>query len=100
MPATTSGPAILTMETTFERLQTILIRKFSVPAERIQADSPLESLGLDSLDLIEVLFEVEDEFKIRIPQDGSSLKTATLQDIIDNIDKLRSEGAGAGAPAE
>lgn len=79
------------MATTFDRLQTILTRKFSVPAERIQPDSALENLGLDSLDLIEVLFEVEDEFKIRIPQDGSSLKTATVQDIINNIDKLRSD---------
>ena len=88
------------MATTFDRLQTILIKKFSVPAERIQIDSPLESLGLDSLDLIEVLFEVEDEFKIRIPQDGSSLKTATIHDIVDNIDKLRPEGGGAGAAVE
>jgi acyl carrier protein len=85
------------MATTFERLKTILTQKFSVPAERIETDSPLEGLGLDSLDLIEVLFEVEDEFKIRIPQDGSSLKTATIQDIIDNIDRLRSEGGAAGA---
>jgi acyl carrier protein len=77
------------MATTFERVQTILTKKFSVPAEIVRPDAPLESLGLDSLDLIEVLFEVEEAFDIRVPQEGgSALKTATVQDIVDSIDKL------------
>jgi acyl carrier protein len=77
------------MPTTFEALQSILTDKFSVPAEKIRPDALLESLGLDSLDLIEVLFEVEEAFDIRVPQEGgSALKTATVQDIVDSIDKM------------
>jgi acyl carrier protein len=83
------------MPTTLERLQTLLTNKFSVPAEKVQPDARLETLGLDSLDLIEVLFEVEEEFNIRVPQEGgSALKTATVQDIVDSIEK-----AQAGAEA-
>ena len=75
--------------TTFKRLQTILTDKFSVPPEKIRPDATLESLGLDSLDLIELLFEVEEAFDIRVPQDGASaIKAATVQDIVDNVDKL------------
>ena len=75
--------------TTFKRIQNILTEKFSVPAETIRPEAPLESLGLDSLDLIELLFEIEEAFDIRVPQDGASaLKTATVQDMIDNVDKL------------
>lgn len=78
------------MTTTLDRLQTILTHKFSVPAENVQPDAMLESFDLDSLDLIEVLFEVEDEFKIRIPQDAdSSLKKATIADLVEKIDKLQ-----------
>ena len=77
------------MPTVFERIQTILIEKFHVAPEKIRPDATLESLGLDSLDLIEVLFEVEEAFNIRVPQDGAAaVKAATLQDIIDNVEKL------------
>ena len=83
------------MQTTLERLQRILADKFSVPAEKVLPEAPLESLGLDSLDLIEVLFEVEEEFNIRVPQDGSqALRAATVQSIIDSIEK-----AQAGEPS-
>ena len=75
--------------TTFKRIQSILTDKFSVPAENITPEARLDSLGLDSLDLIELLFEIEEAFDIRVPQDGASaIRTATVQDMIDNVDKL------------
>ncbi|HEV7572064.1 MAG TPA: phosphopantetheine-binding protein [Thermoanaerobaculia bacterium] len=75
--------------TPFERVQSVLSKKYSLALDAITPESTLESLGLDSLDLIELLFDVEDEFGIRIPQDGgSALKTATIQDIIDSVQKL------------
>jgi acyl carrier protein len=88
------------MTTTFERFQDLLTNKFSVPAEKISPQASLDDLGLDSLDLIEVLFEVEDTFDIRVPQDGGALKTATVQDILNSIDELTAAGAGraAGSP--
>jgi acyl carrier protein len=77
------------MPTTIERLQTILTNKFSVAPENVRPEALLTTLGLDSLDLIEVLFEVEEEFNIRVPQDGgSALKTATVQDIVDSIENV------------
>jgi acyl carrier protein len=78
--------------TVFDRVQAILMKKYSLERERITPDSTLESLGLDSLDLIELLFEVEDEFNIRVPQEGgAALKAATVQDIVDSIEKLVSQ---------
>ena len=81
------------MDSTFERVRKILTTKYSVEQDTITPESSLQSLGLDSLDLIEFLFEVEDEFAIRVPQDGASaLKMTTVQDIVDNIDKVIAEG--------
>ena len=78
------------MPTVFDKVQALLTKKFSVPAENIRLDSTLESLGLDSLDLIEALFEIEDEFNIRLPQDGASgVRTATVQEVVDSIEKLQ-----------
>ncbi len=84
------------MATTYERFRTVLISKFSVDAGVISPEAKLDTLGLDSLDMIEVLFEVEDEFAVRIPQDGSAaLKMATVQDIVDTIDQVKAEAASA-----
>lgn len=76
------------MPTTAETLETILVEKFSVPREKIRLDASLSELGLDSLDLIEVLFEVEEAFGIRVPQDGATIRAATLQDLLDTVTHL------------
>jgi len=84
------------MPTTSERIANILTSKYHVPADRIAPDATLESLGLDSLDLIELLFEVEDEFHIRVPQEGGpAVKASTLQDIVNTVDTLVAQEAGA-----
>lgn len=92
------------MSSIFETVQEILADKYSVAKESITPESTLESLGLDSLDLIELMFEVEDAFNIRVPQEaGTALKAATVQDIVDNIQKLVSQGEatpiGGGQPS-
>ena len=76
------------MATTAETLKNILTEKFSVPEEKIRADATLDALGLDSLDLIEVLFEVEEAFDIRVPQDGAAIRAATIQELLDTITGL------------
>jgi acyl carrier protein len=80
------------MTTTLETVREILAKKYSLPLESIQPQATLESLKLDSLDLVETLFEVEDEFHIRVPQDGRvNLKIATVQDIVDIVNRLVAE---------
>ena len=76
------------MPTTAETLETILVDKFSVPREKIRPEATLSELGLDSLDLIEVLFEVEEAFNIRVPQDGAAIRASTLQELLDTITRL------------
>ena len=88
------------MPTTAETLKNILTEKFSVPEERIRGDAALSDLGLDSLDLIEVLFEVEEAFGIRIPQDGAAIRAATIQELLDTITRLVEHPEPAAAPVE
>ena len=85
------------MSTTFDKVQALLVEKYSLPPGDITPQSTLESLGLDSLDLIELLFEVEEEFNIRVPQEGvAGVRSATVQQIVDSVDKLVAE---EGMPA-
>lgn len=91
------------MTNTLEGVRQILAEKYSIPVDTITKDSTLESLKLDSLDLVEVLFEVEDRFHIRMPEDRKGdVNMTTVQHIAELIDRLRAEQmpaqvAGAGS---
>jgi acyl carrier protein len=79
--------------TTLTKVQKVFEKRYSLPPERVQPEAALESLGLDSLDAIEVLFDLEDEFDIRFPPDrrGTDGKITTIQDIINELDRLVAE---------
>jgi acyl carrier protein len=76
-------------DTTFERLREILAKKFEVAPERIDPTARMDQLGIDSLAVIEVIFEIEDEFKISIQSDPGELQT--LADLVSCVDRLAQE---------
>lgn len=55
--------------TTFEAVRDVLVGQFKVDAARATPEATLESLGLDSLALMEFVFAVEDRFDVRIPEE-------------------------------
>jgi acyl carrier protein len=57
-----------------DRLKQLLERDFSIPAASLASGSTLESLDIDSLRLIEIVFAVEDEFKVTMPQDQGEIR--------------------------
>ncbi|HYE91542.1 MAG TPA: phosphopantetheine-binding protein [Terriglobales bacterium] len=58
--------------TTLEKLADLLHRDFDIPREALVADATLESLAIDSLRMIEIVFVVEDAFGVDFPDDGPS----------------------------
>jgi acyl carrier protein len=72
-----------------------------IPADTITVETNLQELGIDSLDVFTLLFELENAFKISIPDDDvRSLKT--VNDVVEGIKKLIAAGpppdAAAGTP--
>jgi acyl carrier protein len=58
-----------------------------IPAERIALETNLQELGIDSLDVFTLLFELENAFKISIPDDDvRSLRT--VSDVVSGIKKI------------
>ena len=58
-----------------------------IPADTIKLDTNLQDLGIDSLDVFTLLFELENAFKITIPDDDvRSLRT--VNDVVDGIKKI------------
>ena len=78
------------MSTTFERLCAILVEDHKLPPERLTLDARLESLGIDSLGTVELLWHVEDAFKIKLPSEPVELPT--LGDVVRYVDELVAAG--------
>ena len=74
-----------------------------IPAEKITVDTNLQEMGIDSLDVFTLLFELENAFKISIPDDDvRSIKT--VGDIVTGIKKILasappSTATGSASPA-
>ena len=61
--------------TTLERLSMILVKNYKIDPARLTLNEPLEELGIDSLGMAELLFFIEDEFKVQLPFDPVALPT-------------------------
>jgi acyl carrier protein len=88
--------------TTVERLRELLQRDFQLSADRLTPDARLEDLEIDSLRMIEILFSVEDAFKIAVPADPAEIKARvqTFGDLADYIDELVRNPPPAAAPSD
>jgi len=78
--------------TTLESVQMLLAEKFDLHVSQLQAESELDKIGLDSLSIIEFMFMIEDEFKVKMPDERVDIRT--VQDIVAVIDRLVAEQHG------
>lgn len=74
------------MTNTFEHLRALLVKDYQLTPEVVTMDASLEGLGIDSLGVAELLFNVEDEFHITLSPDAVQL--LTLGDVVRFIDEL------------
>jgi len=77
------------MSTTLERLKQLFVAKFESDVEELNPSTTLEYLGLDSLDMIDFLFDIENEFEIKIPD--QEFRVRTIQEIVEAVDRFISE---------
>ena len=54
-------------------------------------DTPLEDLGINSLDAITIIYEIEEAFDVEIPNDEIE-GLSNVRDIIDGVRRLLGEG--------
>jgi acyl carrier protein len=73
-------------EPIFEKIATILSTKKGIDKESISIESSFEELGLDSLDAVELISDLEDEFNVTIPNvELQSIKT--VQQAVNGLQK-------------
>ena len=75
------------MEDIAKRSIEIIAKAKSIPESTITLDSTFDQLNVDSLDKINISFEVEEAFGIEIPDEAlGSIKT--VGDMVDGVQKL------------
>ena len=55
-----------------------------IDTEKLVGDKPLAEQGIDSLDMINIFFKLEENFKIKIPEEDIE-KLKTIDDIVEYV---------------
>jgi len=74
------------MSNTFAQLNAALVKNYQLAPEALTLEATFNDLGMDSLDVAEMLFSAEDEFKVVFQAESEHL--ATVGDVVSRIDQL------------
>ena len=83
-------------DTTTQRVISTIAKTRKIPPEQISLETTFEELGMDSLDGLNLIFELEEEFNINVPDD-QALALRNVGQLVEGLKKLLSErGTTAG----
>jgi len=72
-----------------DKIKVLIEEEMNIPAENITLESKIaEDLGADSIDAIELIMGIEEEFDIEI-SDEEAMTIKTIGDLVQVIDKLK-----------
>ena len=81
-----------------ERVLRVIATTKRVPLETVKPDSTFESLGIDSLDRLNILFDLESEFDIEI-DDEDAKQVVSIPQMVEGVSTLvAAKEAGQPAP--
>jgi acyl carrier protein len=75
------------MDMTYDQIVAIIAEKMDIPAESITPESNFEDMKVDSLDMVEIVMEIEDKFDIMIEKTEDIKNVRQLSEYIDSLKK-------------
>ena len=88
-----SGGIHASRDSILEDVKQIVSEHVAVPPDEMRPDNRLiEDLGCDSLDIIEITMEVEEQFDISVPDELGD-QIATVGDVADGVVELLEQSA-------
>jgi len=72
----TAVPEGESMESIMDGVRLIVSKELKIPVERITPDTTLQNIGVESLDLIGIIFALEEKFNISIPYNSNEAANA------------------------
>ena len=82
-----------------QRVLTVISTSKRIPLETVTIDSDFAQLKIDSMDAVEILFALENEFDISIPDDAVRA-VRNVRQMCEGIDKLIADKASGPAAAQ
>ncbi|CDD16104.1 MAG: acyl carrier protein [Clostridia bacterium] len=75
----------MSSEEVFEKVKNVIIEQLGVAENNITMEASfIDDLGADSLDIVELIMALEEEFDIEIP-DSDAEKVVTVGDVVEYI---------------
>lgn len=75
----------MSSEEIFDKVKEIIVEQLGVAEDNINQDASfIDDLGADSLDIVELIMALEEEFDIEIP-DTDAEKVVTVGDVVDYL---------------
>jgi acyl carrier protein len=78
----------MTDEEIREKIFDIIAKEARIDRGTLTLETRLEDLKIESLDMVQILFGIEDAFDVYVPQDDQSFKLSTLRDVVDGVKRL------------
>jgi len=71
----------------------IIAKESGIDRAKITPDATLKDLEIQSLDAVQILFEIEDHFKITMPDRDPNFDTESVKGLIETVEKLVADQA-------
>lgn len=76
----------------------IIAKEANIDPAKISLDSTLKDLEIQSLDAVQIIFEIEDHYKITMPDRDPNFDTESVKGLVEAVEKLVAEKPAAPAP--
>jgi acyl carrier protein len=81
-----------------QRVLNVIATVKRLPREKVEIGSSFEELAIDSMDAVEILFAIENEFDITIPDEDAKTVRSIAQ-MVEGVRKLVAAKSSPGAAA-
>jgi len=85
------------MSSVQETIFAIISKEAGIDLGKISLDSTLKELEIQSLDAVQIIFEIEDHYKISLPDRDPNFDTESVNGLVEAVEKLVAEKQSAAA---
>ena len=85
------------MDPVQDKIFDIIAKERRIDRSTLTLDTRLEDIKVESVDLVEIIFAIEDEFDIDVPQEEDAFALESMRDIVDGVKRLIAEKEAGAA---
>jgi acyl carrier protein len=75
---------------TLHKIVDLIVKELKIEPSMVKVDVPFQDLGVDSLDMVQIIMKCEEQFGLEIPDDKAET-FHTINDVVNYINERRSK---------